>query len=120
LTQSFDIKIVNKINHLFYLINQRQSAWFNTVTRFFIHDDIHTPDQIVSRKTSRFIFEDLVLQGFDPKMLNHLMYACEYSRNKNEQWKNPKYLQEFRSNRESYRIFLKHEWNHIDSGWRIF
>lgn len=42
---TIDVKIVNKINHLFYLINQRQSAWFNTVTRFFIHDDIHTPDQ---------------------------------------------------------------------------
>eukprot|EP01038_Epipyxis_sp_PR26KG_P009208 gene9208-12418_t len=73
---------------------------------------------VLSKESSRLVFEDLVLCGIHPSKMTQIMKICDFtSKESKEYLENDQFLIRFRTAAASYRIFKKYGWNSVDSGW---
>lgn len=72
-----------------------------------------------SERTARFIFEDLViLSDYHPSELIPILDECKYSSAKKQDLlTNEAILHKLRASAASFKIFQKHGWNSMESGW---
>eukprot|EP00981_Chlorochromonas_danica_P000637 scaffold143_cov173-Ochromonas_danica.AAC.13 len=71
----------------------------------------------IKRSTARFVLEDLILLGIHPREMSNIMKYCNLSPKEAQDYQNEDYLQRLRSSAASLRIFRKHGWNDVNSGW---
>eukprot|EP00596_Hydrurales_sp_CCMP1899_P005033 CAMPEP_0119043810 /NCGR_PEP_ID=MMETSP1177-20130426/26129_1 /TAXON_ID=2985 /ORGANISM="Ochromonas sp, Strain CCMP1899" /LENGTH=760 /DNA_ID=CAMNT_0007012765 /DNA_START=1106 /DNA_END=3388 /DNA_ORIENTATION=- len=79
---------------------------------------------VLSKKTAELVFADLVISGWHPNMFQPVLYSCGYSQRKVAELlrdeKDNLAIKKIRSSAASIRIFKKHDWNNVESGWNGF
>ena len=100
-----DLWMVNSINSLFSQ-NMRMSR------------SIYSNKEILNKETARFIFQEIVIAGFHPRDILAVLNSCGYSIKQVEEYiYDEKLIKKLRASAASYRIFTKHGWNKVQSGW---
>lgn len=75
----------------------------------------------ISAQTARFIFEELVISGYDPPELVSILEACKYpNRYEKQLLYDLDTVVKLRKSATSARIFRKYGWNSVESGWSPF
>lgn len=88
------------------------------------------PAAVLSPKTAKMVFEDLLLLGYLPQQMEPIFQSCGFS-----SWTAASYRDKYsvcgsnatglatdagqRPTKASYRIFNRYGWNKMDSGWNI-
>lgn len=79
---------------------------------------------IFSKKSAELVFEDLAISGWHPTLIRPILRSCSYPQHQMEELlregENNLALKKLRASSASVRIFKKHGWNKMESGWTGF
>jgi hypothetical protein len=79
---------------------------------------------VFSKKSAELVFEDLAISGWHPTQLRPILRSCSYPHHQMEELlregEENLALKKLRASAASVRIFKKHGWNKMESGWSGF
>lgn len=71
----------------------------------------------IGHTTARYIFEDLIAQGYLPHHMPYILETCRFSRQQVNEYMKADVINAIRQSDTSLRIFKKYGWNKVESGW---
>jgi hypothetical protein len=87
-------------------------------------EHFHNFQTALSKATAELVFEDLAISGWHPAQLISILRCCEYPPSKMQELLKDESentaLKKLRASAASVRIFRKHGWNKVESGWNGF